>query len=361
MATPLLQDQNNISKQQPMPTDDMSTSSSVQTVSGETVSLYYSNSGTRTLDAGQAAGTAVMGQLANKNILDANGGYIGTKLDTSISFTGDCFDTEVAFPETPYKDHKDKSWAGKLTAVTENFANGEYCVDYRSGTVYGVKTTTTASLTSTSYKINQAQSGASGGVSSSIQGTQDHDEVATDLPLQMAVRGYDVGSLPSDVSANGDVVRASGSRKGELYLYNSRLGAGEDLTNDVAGVVQKPLAVSTYAYSVDQSAALEASSVIKASAGTLYKITGRIDSTASTDLYYLQIINAASVPANGSVTLLMAPILIDHTNGTNSFFDIDLAPYGVHGSTGLVLVASTTEFTKTIITSNWMSATALYK
>jgi len=137
-----------------MPSMDAGISSAVIAVSGETVSLYYSNAGVRTIDAGQAAGVAVAGKLAFKNILDSNGAAIATFLDSSVSFTGNCFTTQRAFPYGALKDIKDKSWAGKLSAITAGFANGEYCIDYQTGAIYGVKATTTASLTSTAYKSN---------------------------------------------------------------------------------------------------------------------------------------------------------------------------------------------------------------
>lgn len=154
----LLKDIKMITNQQPMPTNDSAVSASIKSVTGETVSLYYSSSGVRTIDAGQAAGTAVMGQLANKNILDANGGYIATTADSSLSFTGNCFTNQVKFPRLGYYEVKDGTWAAKLAAVTARMANGDYCVDYESGTIYGVKATTTSSLTSTAYSCNQAQS-----------------------------------------------------------------------------------------------------------------------------------------------------------------------------------------------------------
>lgn len=137
-----------------MPTLDAGISSAVIAVSGETVSLYYSNAGVRTIDAGQAAGVAVAGKIAYKNILNSNGDAIATLLDSSFSFTGNCFTTQRAFPYAAMKDLKDKSWASKLSAITSGFANGEYCIDYQNGIIYGVKATTTASLTSTGYKSN---------------------------------------------------------------------------------------------------------------------------------------------------------------------------------------------------------------
>lgn len=157
----LLDGQNNISKTFPMPVDDMSTSSSTVSVSGETVVLYYSNAGTRTTDAGQAAGTAVSGTFANKMILDVDGAYIGNWKNKSLSFTGNCFTSEVPFDYALAERYKENTWANKLSGITSGFSNGQYCIDYEHGVVYGVKATTTSSLTSTAYSINQAQTGGS--------------------------------------------------------------------------------------------------------------------------------------------------------------------------------------------------------
>ena len=140
-------------------------------------------------------------------------------------------------------------------------------------------------------------------------------------------------------------------------------GQAGELSVDLAGNLRTSSPISslpTYAYSVSQSSALEASRVIKASAGNVFKITGRLDSTASADTYYVQLLNSATLPADGAVTHLMTPIKIVH-DGLNDFgFDMDFTYAGIHGTSGLVLVVSTTEFTKTIAGSI-MSATVLYK
>ena len=96
--------------------------------------------------------------------------------------------------------------------------------------------------------------------------------------------------------------------------------------------------------------------------GALFcKLTGRIDSTADSDNYYIQIINENELPNNGAVTFLMAPLKVAHVNGIDSTFDIDLAPEYVKAKNGIFVVVSTTEFTKTIITSDWLSCTAVYR
>lgn len=120
---------------------------------------------------------------------------------------------------------------------------------------------------------------------------------------------------------------------------------------------------ATTGFSVDQSAALEASSETKASAGRLYKVFGRIDSTLASGTYYIQLLDAAALPADGAVTHLVTPIKIIHVAGTDSFFELDLTGNnsysGVAATNGIVIVSSSTEFTKTI-TAATFSASVLF-
>lgn len=192
-----------------------------------------------------------------------------------------------------------------------------------------------------------------------VIGNVAHDAVDSGNPVKVGGKARDPSSLPAAVAA-GDRSDIMTDLYGRIVTYPGVLQAGEDLTNNVMAAVLSPLAVGTYALSVDFSSTIEASSITKASAGTIYKFTGKIDSTAATDVYYIQLINSATVPADGSVTMLMHPIEVNHTTGTSSFFDVDFTPMGVFGSSGLVIVASTTEYTKTIA-GLVMSMTALYK
>jgi hypothetical protein len=121
----------------------------------------------------------------------------------------------------------------------------------------------------------------------------------------------------------------------------------EDNANGVAAITFKPLAVSTYAPSVDTSAALEASSITKAAAGTFYSLSGRLDSTCPSGTYYIQVLNHASLPADGAVTRLCSAYKIIHVTGTDSIFNI-VPPMGLYASTGIVICLSTAEFTKVI-------------
>ena len=148
----LLKKQNFISPQTGQPVFVVSESSKHITESGETVALYYYSSGTYTADAGQAAGTAVIGQLSYSPILDSGGTKIATNNDKSLSFTCAALTTEKPFPWQVFEEYQDATGTNLLTQITSGFANGEYCVDYLRGTVYGVKTTTASSMTLVGYK-----------------------------------------------------------------------------------------------------------------------------------------------------------------------------------------------------------------
>jgi hypothetical protein len=163
-----------------------------------------------------------------------------------------------------------------------------------------------------------------------------------------ALAGTDGDYAPVQVDANGAVWNSLGTQI-----------AGEDLANDVMKTVQTPLATSTHAATGYQSAALEASAVVKASAGNIFSVSGYIDDTAASDEYYVQVIDNASVPGDGAVTLI-AMTKLTHTSGVDTPFSMDFRPYGFAGANGLTLVISTTAFTKTIAGAV-ASFTAAYK
>jgi len=192
-----------------------------------------------------------------------------------------------------------------------------------------------------------------------IQGQIAHDAADNGNPIKIGAFAVDPTALPSAV-ATADRVNVNASTHGEVLVYPSRLQSGEDQVNNVMAVCQKSLATSTYAFAVDNSAALEASTVTKAAAGVLYQVDGRIDSTAATGTYYIQFINAASLPADGAVTHLRTPKKLQHTTGTDTPFSFDFGPGGIYAPVGIVLCASSTEFTKTI-TGAITTSTVLYQ
>jgi len=113
-------------------------------------------------------------------------------------------------------------------------------------------------------------------------------------------------------------------------------------------------------YRVAQVSALAKSLQVSTEGAMLSKVTGRVDSTAASATYYIQLINSSSLPADGAVTLLLAPIKIIHTTGTDSPFDVDLTPDYIKSKNGIFIVCSTTEFTKTLVGSDVLSCSALY-
>lgn len=149
----LLDRQASVTPQRGMPVESKLSSSAPVAISSETVLFYYSNAGVRTLDAGQAAGVAVEGVLAYRPVMNSNGVLQATAVDTSLSFTSTAFTTEVPFPSEYAEGVDASSWSSRLSAITSGFTNGQYCVDYAKGILYGVKASIQVSATATAYKV----------------------------------------------------------------------------------------------------------------------------------------------------------------------------------------------------------------
>jgi len=273
----LLADRHQVSGRTPLPVQDVTSSTKILAVTGESVSF-----------SDGAAGTTQRLKLNYDGVMSLYQERMALDGDTSISWTtGTVLVTEVPwkFKNTNGKDNE--------TDRLASLSNGEYMIDYENGYILGKNAISTSSTTDTiAYKVRT--------IFSTIQGN-------------ITVTG---STVPSSTNAD--------------------------------------------AFTVDQSATLGNSSVSKASAGNVFKLAGRIDELAPSDDYYLQLINASSLPADGSVTFLMAPLKIVHTTNSDTFFDIDLTPAGIPASTGIVWCLSTTEFTKTVA-DPFASVTILYK
>lgn len=113
-------------------------------------------------------------------------------------------------------------------------------------------------------------------------------------------------------------------------------------TTNLVQTKETPDATSTFCPSSDVSAALEASSVSKASAGVLYGLSG-YNSLASAQ--WLLIYNSATVPANGAVTPILAIRVAASSN-----FSFDCGKFGIFCSAGISWSNSTdaTIFNKTL-------------
>ncbi len=115
------------------------------------------------------------------------------------------------------------------------------------------------------------------------------------------------------------------------------------------------------AFSKDSSAALEKSSVSKASAGKFRGMAGRIDSTEASGTFYIQMLDAASLPGDGAVTHIAPPIKVIHVTGSDSYFDFNVLPGYLTAAVGIVWCVSSTEFTKTIVATDKVSAIVLFE
>lgn len=151
----LIKGQNQASVHRGLPVEEKGSSSVVTAISGETASFFYDSSGTRTADAGQAAGTAVEVVFARTNIRSSNGKMGATKNDTSLSFTSTAFTTEVSMVDQGVLESlDDASFSDRLAALTAGLANGEYRIDHVKGIGYGKKASTQTSLTSVAYSVS---------------------------------------------------------------------------------------------------------------------------------------------------------------------------------------------------------------
>lgn len=166
-----------------------------------------------------------------------------------------------------------------------------------------------------------------------------HDVADAGNPIKIGAKAVDPTSLPTAVAAN-DRSNVYTSLQGELLFYKSRLDGGEDLTNNVQGVLPKPIAGSTYTGTVTQNNSF-ATSNVKASAGNVLKFSV-INTTSSTR--YFQIHNTATTPGGGATAAhkwlvpASSQVIIGPT---------DIGDAGLYLSTGIAIANSTAASTYT--------------
>jgi len=325
----------------------------ITTVSSSTITFYLEDG---TADAGSAAGTIVIGRLGQAPILnqfgDRIGEYSGSSLSTSIVFTNGAMlnNQEKGFVYDADANQRITKTAAKLTV------NGDWACDYLTGLFIIKKATTGTTQAITSYLVRTGGGGGTSSNPSEVQGVTADNAPATENPVLTG--GVYNSSAPT--YANGDKATFQMDINGNAKTVGQFMPVAEDNTNGLYGTQNKPVAVNTYVWSVDQSAALEASSIIKNTAAVLRSASVRLDSTLRSGTYYVQFINSATLPADGAVTMIRTPVKIVHVTGTDSNWSVDFTMNGAFGSAGAVLCLSTTEFTKTISSAH-MSATVLFK
>ena len=157
--------------------------------------------------------------------------------------------------------------------------------------------------------------------------------MSASMPVVLA---SDQSSIPvaATLQAGSDIV-------GKVGIDQTTIGT----TNGISVV---PSSTSTAANSSLASTALEASHVIKASAGRLYQLTG-VNTKSSGQ--YIQVFNSTTVPADAT-----APVLLCYVPA-NANFSFDFGPIGRYFSTGIAVSNSSTAATKTVGSADcWFNA-----
>lgn len=173
------------------------------------------------------------------------------------------------------------------------------------------------------------------------------------------------GNVASGVADSGNPVKVGGKynfttptlvdgQRGDLQLtvngflrteLASLLG-GEDLTNNIMGVIHKPIAASTYTFSTDNQMTQVTKRTSKSSPGNVFSV---YVSNANAAVRYFQLHNKTSAPAGADVPVLS--VAIPPTAGTviaPLVLDVDYFGQGGHYlSSGVSWAISTTYATFT--------------
>ena len=210
-----------VSEQRRLPVDNVGTDKAVA-ITGETVQMYFYHATTKvyTIDAGEAAGVGVVAKLAYRNVKNAAGDVTGTYKDSSLSFTSTALIKEKPFPYIEVCKFDADTGASKLAAAITGFNNGEYCVDYRTGMIYGKKASVQVTLTSTAYKVESGTSSSAGPSSDvTIVDSSGNDAVVTDDSAQAAT--------PPFVNVGGEYRAApTGYTDGDATILQTNINGG---------------------------------------------------------------------------------------------------------------------------------------
>lgn len=262
---------------------DKSLSSNVlRSITSEAVS-FITQAGAA--DAGEAAGTVVLGQLAYDKVLNLPGSDVGLKAGNSISsslvFTTGVMDSTLEVAWDYSKNGMNAQIANMITVVGAG-ANGSWALDYNSGQLVIKKKTTGTSQTITSYKVRSSSSSSSGGVSADDNSAFTPGSSDT-TPIAALVDEVSTGSV---TEGNSGALRMTATR--ELRTAETYAPSYEDNTNQVAKVEQR------FSSSYISTAT---TTTIKSGAGFVHTIT-ITEAVASTIIVYDNTAGSGSIIAS---------------------------------------------------------------
>lgn len=286
-------------------------------------------------DAGAARMTLNRRQIMAGSVLDDAAFGIGTEYSLASGFLADESATDSV-------DEGDLGVA-RMTLDRKQIVAGTFLEDsvHVSGD-YGIQMLAVRNDASTSLAANgdytSLQTDSVGALRTTDAKGLTDDSAFTVGTSMVEPCGFLADEVSTDLVDEGDIGVGRMSLRRAVYTTMDTLLAGEDQANGVLACVEKPLAVATYTPSMDTSAAAEASSVTKASAGNIYGFTAT-NSSGSTR--YFQFFNSTTVPADTTVPVLS---YFCAAGGTVS----DMWSKGRNFSTGIAWAWSSTAATKTI-------------
>lgn len=265
---------------------DKNISSNVlQTISSESVS-FLTQAGAA--DAGEAAGTIVLGQLAYDKVLNLPGSDIGLKAGNSISsslvFTTGVMDStlEVAWD---YSKNGTNAQITNMIAVLggAGYANGSWSLDYFTGLLVVKKKTTGTSQVITSYKVRSASgSGGSSSITSIIPGTgatnlgKAEDAATASGDTGVAILERRIDTLASSAGTDGDYAFKNQDSLGASYGREVYAATAEDNTVGVFKVEER------FSYSNITTAT---TTTVKSGAGFVHAITVNTTAAGTITIY----------------------------------------------------------------------------
>jgi len=153
-------------------------------------------------------------------------------------------------------------------------------------------------------------------------------------------------------------VLAPADSQGDLKTYDAGLGAGEDLTNNVQGVIAKPITGTTYSRLLDVSFG---SAVTHNSKATAAQWFGAYVTNISASLAYLQLYNSTGSTSGTPVVSIPIPAGSATAPGVLEIDDRLLGQNGLNFATGLTWAISTTQSSYTAATAANFTATLTYQ